>query len=265
MKTKLFFILVCLATALPAADLFAQAGITVKPSRIYFSGANPKAQKMVVNNPSGKPLEIGITVSDWQYDSLGNNEILDGNQLPTSAAGSIKVLPGSYFTLKPNESKDVTVQFSPSKSNASGYQTGMIFLTQLNPGSASKNNGAQIKVTVRVGVKVYYTPNAPDAVPSVSIENLRDINAMDKKNLQLTIKNNGQIWADGKCKWEILYTANGAKTKLTDQEFYTLPGDRRLLRVPLPDNLPKGKYTATAVITYGKTKEVKAAELEFEL
>ena len=266
MKNKiLLFIASIVLTAIPVSQLFAQAGITAKPSRLYFSGASPKSQKITINNPSGKPLEVGVTVSDWRYDSLGNNEIMDSKTLPTTAANSIKILPGSYFTLKANETKEITVQFSPSGSNDAGYQTGMIFFTQLNPGAATNNKGALIKVTVRVGIKLYYSPNAADETPTMAIENLKDMNIGDKKNLQLTMLNKGKIWADGKCKWELLNTASGKKTKLPEQEFYTLPGDRRQLRMELPENLAKGKYTATAVITYGKTKEVKAAELEFEL
>jgi P pilus assembly chaperone PapD len=266
MKKKILLVIASmLLAAIPASHLFAQAGITAKPSRLYFSGPTPKSQKIVVNNPSGKPLEVGVTVSDWQYDSLGNNEVLDSKKLPTSAATSIKVLPGSYFTLKANESKEVTIQYSPSGNMDAGFQTGMIFFTQLNPGAATNNKGALIKVTVRVGVKVYYTPNSADEVPTMAIENLQDVTVQNKKNLQLTMKNSGRIWADGRCRWELLNTGNGKKTKLPDQDFYTLPGDRRQLRTELPTDLAKGKYTATAVITYGKTKEVKAAELEFEL
>lgn len=248
------------------ADSHAQAGITASPSRLYFNNtaAGSKSQKIIVTNPSNKPLEIGVSISDWDYDSLGNNRIYDAGKLKTSAAKSINVLPGSYFTLLPNETKELTVQFKPAASKAP-YQTGMIFFTQLNPGTAEKSNGAALKVTVRIGVKVYYSANGESTDAAIEIKDLKDIGTGADKKLQLTLQNSSSSWVNGKCKWEVLNTANGSKTALPEQEFYTLPGDKRILRLPVPNTLPKGKYTATAVLTYGKNKDVKVAELEFEL
>src|SRR5688572_16904579 len=60
MKTKLLLLIASIVfTAIPVSQLFAQAGITAKPSRLYFSGASPKSQTITINNPSGKPLEVG--------------------------------------------------------------------------------------------------------------------------------------------------------------------------------------------------------------
>jgi P pilus assembly chaperone PapD len=253
-------------TVLANATAFAQAGITASPSRLFFNNtaAGSKSQKIVVTNPSDKPLEIGVSISDWDYDSVGNNRIYDPGKLKTTAAKSINVLPGSYFTLLPNETKELTIQFKPTTMKAA-YQTGMIFFTQLNPGTAEKSNGAALKVTVRIGVKVYYSPKGDNDVTRIEIKDLKDIGAGAEKKLQLTLQNGGGSWVNGKCKWEVLNTASGTKTALPEQEFYTLPGDKRILRLPLPGTLPKGKYTATAVLTYGKNKDVKVAELEFEL
>jgi P pilus assembly chaperone PapD len=262
---KILQLILFLVAGSVCSESFAQAGITASPSRLYFNNtaSGSKSQKIVVTNPSDRPLEIGVSISDWNYDSVGNNQIYDAGKLKTSAAKSIRVLPGSYFTLKPNEEKELTIQFKPG--TQAPYQTGMIFFTQLNPGAAGKTNGASLKVTVRLGVKVYYTANNGNEQAAVDIKDLKDMVADGGKKLQLTLQNSGRYWANGSCKWEILNASSGSKTALPEQEFYTLPGDKRLLRAPLPANLPKGKYTATAIITYGRNKDVKAAELEFEL
>src|SRR6478735_170819 len=173
MKKHLYLpaLFTCLATMFTLAAM-AQAGVTASPSRLYFnSSANgSKSQKITITNPSEKPLEIGVSVSNWDYDSVGNNRIYTAGKLRNSAASSIKVLPGSYFTLKTNEPKEVTIQFKPGSAKKT-YQTGMIFFTQLNPGPAQKSNGATIKLTVRIGVKVYYTPKASETVAVVDIQN----------------------------------------------------------------------------------------------
>jgi P pilus assembly chaperone PapD len=266
MKKNICIAMVVILSITSHIETLAQAGITASPSRLYFnsSASGLRSQKITVTNPSDRPLEIGVSISDWNYDSLGNNVVYNAGKLRTTAASSIKVLPGSYFTLKPNEEKELTIQFKPSAQKAA-YQTGMIFFTQLNPGAAQKTNGASLRVTVRVGVKVYYSPTTGNEATSIDIKSMKDIGTDSDKKLQLTLQNNGKSFADGKCKWEVLNTSNGSKTALPEQEFYTLPGDQRLLRAPLPAALPKGKYTATAVLTYGKNKDIKVAELEFEL
>jgi len=110
---------------------------------------------------------------------------------------------------------------------------------------------------------VYYSSN-PSDIAMLDIVNLKDI-AGSTKSLALVLQNKGKIWADGKCKWELLNTSTGTKTTLEEDGFFTLPGDKRTITHALPTNLPKGKYTATTVVTFGKNKEIKVAELEFVL
>jgi P pilus assembly chaperone PapD len=259
-----------LASVTCTINASAQSGISVSPSRLYYnsSASGTKAQKVIISNPNDKPLQIGVSVSDWAYDSLGNNRIVDAGKLPNSCAAAVKVLEGSFFTLKPHEEKQLTIQFSSAaikKSSTEPYKTSMLFFTQLNPGSASKTNGAAIKVTVRMGVKIYYTSN-PDGKPELEITNLKDRPSDNGgKTLHLSMENKGKIWADGQCKWTLLNSGSGEKTTLEETGFYTLPGDKRILKKELPSSLPKGKYTATAILTYGKDKEIKVAELEFAL
>jgi hypothetical protein len=259
-----------LASVTGTIPISAQSGISVSPSRLYYNntGTGAKTQKVIISNPNDKPLQVGVSVSDWAYDSLGNNRIVDAGKLPNSCAGAVKVLEGSFFTLKPHEEKQLTVQFSSAalkKSAIDPYHTAMLFFTQLNPGASNATNGAAIKVTVRMGVKIYHTAN-PDEKPLLEITNLKDkATAEGGKTLHLSLVNNGKIWADGQCKWEMLNTATGTKTSLPETPFYTLPGDKRILKKELPASLPKGKYTATAIVTYGKDKEIKVAELAFAL
>ena len=270
MKLNTFFGVAFLLASVSTIQVSAQSGISVSPSRLYYNNtaAGAKTQKVIISNPTDKPLQVGVSVSDWAYDSVGNNRIVDAGKLPNSAAAAVKVLEGAFFTLKPHEEKKLTVQFSSSsikKTATEPYHTSMLFFTQLNPGAAATTNGAAIKVTVRMGVKIYHINN-PEETPILMITNLKDRSGADGgKTLILSMANSGKIWADGQCKWELLNSATGVKTSLSESPFYTLPGDSRKLKKELPANLPKGKYTATAIVTYGKDKEIKVAELEFAL
>lgn len=267
--SKILQLILLLVNVTLISDLNAQAGISISPSRLYYNNSSSglKAQKIIISNPSDKNLELGVSISDWKYDSLGNNVLYAPGKLDISCANAIRILPGSFFTLKPNEEKEIQVQFNKdTKGNKTApSQTAMIYITQLNAGQSVKSNGASIKVTVRMGVKVYYTNNSKE-VPNLEIVNFQDASTKtNERNLELSIKNTGKIWGDGTAKWELLNTSTGAKTKLEEFDFYTLPNDFRKIKAKIPDNLPKGKYTATSIITYGVNKDIKVAELEFVL
>jgi P pilus assembly chaperone PapD len=270
MKTIVGFLFTILLAA-SSQTLMAQAGMTVSPGKLYYKLApgGTATQKVMVSNPNNRELEIGVSMNDWDYDTLGNNQTYDAGTLKNSAASWIQVMPGSYFTLQPNEKRELDIIFTvPATANTSiPVNTAMLFLTQLNPGDAKAQDGTSIKVSVRMGVKIYHSFTQAEE-RDIEVTNFTDIlpGKDDKTNggfLELSLQNTGKSWLEGKVKWEILNTQTGAKTKLEDQDIFSLPGDKRIIRQSLPANIAKGKYTATAVINYGNKDELKLVELEF--
>lgn len=266
MKALIFSIL-CLTVL--QTQTFAQAGITVSPGKLYYKIApgNTGTQKITVSNPNNRELQIGISLSDWDYDSLGNNNTYNAGTLKTSCSDWIKVLPGSYFTLQPNEKRDLDIVFTvpPGAETEVPVHTAMLFLTQLNPGDVLAKDGTSIRVSVRMGIKLYhsFTQEEKRGIEIVNFKDVAAVNSQTPDFLELQLNNTGKIWLESKIKWEILNTQTGEKEKLNDQSVYSLPGDSRLVRLQLPANLKKGKYSATAIINYGNKDELKIAELEF--
>jgi len=168
---RISILLACLFFSTTAT--FAQAGITASPSRLFFSPGNKAEQTITVVNPSSeKNLEVGITLNDWKYDSVGNNVIFTAGELNNSCAKYIKILPSAFFTLAPGESKNVIISTAGVPDDANiPVRTAMLYLTQLNPGDGKSENGAAIKVTVRMGIKIYYSSKV-GATPDLEITNL---------------------------------------------------------------------------------------------
>ena len=252
-------------------NLLAQAGMTVSPGKLYYKlspGANG-TQKILVSNPNSKELEVGASLSDWDYDVYGNNLTHDAGTLKNSCANWVQILPGTYFTLQPGESRELNVFLNvpPDAKTDIPVHTAMLFLTQLNPGDSRSQNGSLIKVTVRMGVKIYHTFSQTED-RSIEVLNFTDKQDPAKKNLpgilELEVENNGKIWLESKIKWELLNTQTGEKQKLADLDSFSLPGDKRIIRQNLPADLKKGRYNATAVINYGNKDQLKVVELEFE-
>ncbi|MDB5112736.1 MAG: hypothetical protein JWR67_3850 [Mucilaginibacter sp.] len=265
--------LACLLLFITISDckVYGQSGMTVSPGKLYFKlpPGSAGTQKIIVSNPNDRELQVGASISDWDYDTVGNNRMHEMGSLKTSCAEWFKVLPSSVFTLQPNERREVQVVFTtPADADRSvPVHTAMLFLTQMNPVNSRSQNGAAIKVSVRIGIKIYHSFLQTED-RDIEVIGLQDKAALPGVKgpgmLELQVQNTGKIWLEGKIKWELLNTKTGQKTKMEDQDFYSLPGDKRTIRQNLPRDLQAGHYTATAVINYGNKDELKVVELEFE-
>ena len=243
---SLFFTISCLA----------QAGLTVSPGKLYFYENNklPQTQKISITNPTNN------------YTNSGTNNITDFNTLEESCSSWIQILPNTFFTIEPNVTKDIEVILtSPDNINHNTpVHTSMLFFTQLNPGDSVDEKGASIKVTVRMGVKVYHAKENTEG--EISINNFRaEKDLDDNKFLELDYENTGEIWTEGKISWSIFDYKNGKTTELIEEDFYTLPKDHRTSKLALDNKLKSGKYLITAQITYGKNETIQLAEMDIEI
>lgn len=270
LMSRLYYTIL-IGMSLLCAEVFAQAGMTVSPGKLYFKlapGMNG-TQKILVSNPNNKDLQVGASIADWAYDVMGNNLTFDAGTLKTSCADWIQLMPNTFFTLQPGEKKEISVVFNvPANAKTDiPVHNAMVFFTQLNPGDSRTQSGTPIKVSVRMGVKLYHSFSQQEN-RSIEVLNFSDhadsLNKQQPGYLELEVENNGKVWLESKIKWELLNTQTGEKQKLEEMESFSLPGDKRLIRKVLPIDLRKGKYNATAIINYGNKDELKVVELEFE-
>jgi P pilus assembly chaperone PapD len=242
----------------------AQVGISVSPPRLYYE-LNPGqtgSNSISVSNVSTKhTLNLAITVGDWEYDSLGENVMLDAGNSSISSASWITVNQ-NYFSLKPGESKDIQITMSTPRDvkNTQPVHTALLFITQMNPTDDVNNAGANIKVNVRSAVKVYHRISLPK-IQKVEIQNL--LYNKEKKTIELYFQNQSNIWLDGGIFIDLLNNQTGKQIRLNPIAFYTLPGNKRQVSISVPNDLAKGKYTATVIIDHEDQNNLEAAELSF--
>lgn len=244
----------------------AQTGISISPPRVYYviGPGQSQTEKVVVSNPSRDyPLELAVSFEDWAYDAYGDNQMYQAGTLATSCAAWLSV-PEAYFSLAPGESKEIDVQMTVPvgyQNDTVSVHTAILYVTQLNPRDGVDQQGANIRIAVRTGIKLYQRLPG-NFNPSLEITNFRYAQE-DVPALILHFDNDGDVWADGRISLELLNQATGAKRLVPDELFYSMPGDQRQKYLTLPEDLEAGKYIATAIVNYGEANTVKIAELEF--
>lgn len=263
MKTGfLFFCLLC-GAVVPG---FSQTGISVSPPRVYFElgpGQTGTEKISVTNASKTAVLDLAVSLADWQYDEKGNNVILPADSLKNSFAKWVVVREGSYFSLKPGETRDLTVNVvvPPVLPEDISTYTALLFVSQMNPVDDVNAQGSSIKVSVRSGIKLYLRPAVRPKENKLEITGLK----FDRQagQLQLEFRNQSNVWTDGVVYTDLLNTGTGKAVKIEETGFRTLPGDRRVMLISLPAGLPKGNYTVTVMMDYGSDSEIEAAELKF--
>lgn len=267
MTSKLYNILsiVTLFALLFATKLSAQVGISVTPPRVYYTvgaGQTELQQVMITNVSKEHTLELSITLGDWMYNEFGENVMFPADSLDNSLAAWVSVPSASYISLKPNESQTISVGVTvPADiTDPQAVHTAMLYVTQMNPVDDINEMGANIKINVRSGIKLFQRFPVPRQ-PMVDITNLTV--DKDRGEMWLEFSNSGNVWIDGVVNSYLFNNSTGKEIELGETMFYTMPGDVRKLRIALPDELEKGLYTATLMVDYGDANNVEAAEIEF--
>lgn len=265
-----YYLFVFLINILAFTMVSAQTGLTVGPPRVYFvaDGGQTQTQYVDVTNPSKDyALELAVSFEDWAYSATGDNVLSPKGSLATSCANWLSVSE-PFFALNPGETKRLQLQMQvPADkhyNDVTPVHTTMLFVTQLNPRSSQEREGANIRLAVRSGIKIYQRFNGRQKA-DLEITNLEyhSTDSIDQY-LELRFDTKGNTWMEGQLRAEFLNQETGERVNVDDVNFYSLPGDQRRQYVLLPQELKGGAYLATVMLFYGDDNDVKVAELEFD-
>ncbi|NGM74215.1 molecular chaperone [Sphingobacterium sp. SGL-16] len=251
-----------------SSSLFAQTGLTVGPPRVYFVGGPGASmvQLVEVTNPSKDyGLELAVSYEDWSYTPIGDNELFTAGTLSNSCADWLTISE-PFFALGPGESKQLQLNMKVPDNlskNSPSVHTTMLFVTQMNPRASAQQEGANIRLAVRSGIKIYHR-QSQTVKQDVEIDNI----VYHKKDstaayLELDYLVNSNTWTEGNIRIEYLNQETGKQTKTSDVSFYALPGDKRKHYTLIPKELNSGHYIATVMLMYGEQPDIKIGEIAF--
>lgn len=266
MQNKIVLFVIALLTVLSVSSSAQNLGI--HPTTLYFNLGSGQSETQVIHisNGSDKKVQYRVYLNDWIRDSTGGHEYYRADSISRSCARWLTINK-NFVELQPKEAVDLTVkmQLPDSPSAAAEMKWAMLFIEtveeQVNGGS--KQAQATVRNLLRLGVHIYQTP------PTLTNKEVRilDVKADDSTEnaYNIVCKNTGDIMLECKAYIEVTSITDGKKTKLDAVEYPLFPGQKRYVLFELPKNLPKGKYSALAVIDAGEDMSLEAIESTIEV
>lgn len=243
----------------------ARAQLAVDKLEIYAAAAStPQTEAFAVTNEGKEVLQVSLSVQDWDRTDNGDNHYYPSGTLPNSCKSSVAAFP-LQMLLKPGETQQVRVNLTKSPADRACWA---IVFVQTVP-AKTKVQGRFITYVLRTGIKVYVHPKvaeADGAIDSMAVAaTLKDGRpvATGEKSLLVRFANTGGRHIQTQGKLEIMNAAGNLVKSVNIDEFPTLPGAKRIVRVPV-GLLPRGRYTALAILDF-RGPDTIAGQYQFQI
>jgi len=266
-RVKLSVLFLAAAFLTSVNTLLAQ-NLGVHPTTLEFKlgAGQSESQSVHLSNSSSKKVPFRMYLNDWLRDSMGGHFYTDPNTLPQSCSRWV-TLDKNFAEIEAGKSADVTVKLSipDSAGAADQMKWSMLFIETVEEQNNEASKGAQaaVKNLLRIGVHIYQTPPALTE-KHVKVLDLKP-SADAVNTYRILCQNTGKIMVDCKSYLELASLADGKKTKIEAGEFPMFPDQKRFVSFELPKDLPKGKYSALAVLDAGEDVPLEAVEKEIEI
>ncbi len=244
---------------MPAA---AQVKMVISPIRLecQVAAGGSETNIIQVRNEGTSPTRIKVSLADWTMDRKGASPYSRPGTNPNSCAAWIQTNP-TDFRLDPGTREVRYTLTVPPGGKPGSYWTAILF--EALPVQEGKPQGKRMGVHPRIAVMVYENLGNP----AIKV-NFQDF-AVDTKKQEpvfvLTLANGGTGYARLKKSYIAVKTSQGMEVaRLEVPDIPVLPGATRELEIKADRALPKGNYTAEAVLDVGR-RDFLARKINFAL
>jgi hypothetical protein len=252
-----------------SVGVFAQK-VGIQPSILEFHvlPGTTESQVIRISNLSDKKVGFEAYLADWLRDSTGAHQYFKPDTLARSCASWVK-LEKNFIEVEPGKSAEFLVRLQGPDNPAAFEQMkwAMLFLQSVSEqDSADKNNkqfSTQIKELLRVGIHIYQTPASVTALNAKALT-LKPVDG-EKNAYDFYMENTGALMLQCKVHLELTNIETGKEIKLDRIEFPVFPEGKRKVRLNIPADVPKGNYSALAILNIGEDAALEAIERTIEV
>ncbi|NOZ46436.1 MAG: hypothetical protein GXO79_06600 [Chlorobi bacterium] len=257
-----------LILVLAGTKLFSQ-DFEVSPVKLYFSAEPGESQtiNLTVKNHGNKPETFILSLGDFLIDNKGTKEMLDANSTKNSCANWLSINP-SFVEINPNESKLVGVTIMVPNGDYS-TRWSQIFVRQVKERTSftvDEGISAGIGVSPRIAVTVFQSPKS-NSNYNAQINRLKEISQPGDslRKFSVNVENIGDKITQ--CKvYLIAASLESAEEFPADTVILdTYPNSSRTIFLELPNFLPKGKYSLSAILDYSNAKTLEGTQMMIEV
>ena len=247
---------------IPNLILSAEVSISVSPIRVeHLVKQGEKGTDMIsVTNDGTAPTRLKVSIEDWTLTKDGNPMFMKVENNPCSCAEWIRINPVD-FRIAPGQTREVRYTISvPQGIDDGGYRAAIIFETvpDVTPGEKTR----RVFLKGRIVTILYEVVGKP--IPQGHANSLKMELKKEGIDLILALQNTGKVHYRTKGTITVK-DEKGEKAFETEiPDVPVLPESEREIRINYEKPIPKGKYTATAVVDIGQ-KELIGAEATFSI
>ena len=249
-------------SALPSLLYSSGVSISVSPIRVeHLVKPGEKGTDMIsVTNDGTDGTRLKVTIEDWKLTKDENPTFVKVGSDPYSCAEWIRINPVD-FRIGPSQTREVRYTVSvPPEIQEGGYRAAIIFETvpDVTPGQKVK----RVLLKGRIVTMVYEVVGKPSIEGHAS--GLKAEPKKDGVDFVLTLQNTGKVHYRTKGTFTVRDASDQKAFEVDIPDVPVLPGSDRDIRIRHDKPIPKGKYSALAVVDIGKT-ELIGAETTFTI
>lgn len=263
--------LMCTLLALIIASLSVSAQkIGIQPSILEFHGVPGVTESQVIRitNLSDSKVSFQAYLADWLRDSTGAHHYYKPDTLNRSCASWIAT-DKNFIEVEPGKSENLLVRLqAPSDTRLfNKMRWAMLFLQSAEEQDSSDRKNKQfntkIKELLRVGFHIYQTPPSVTQMSAKAVT-LKPVEG-NPHAYDFHIVNTGETMLQCKAHLALTHIETGKEYRLDKIEFPVFPEAKRIVRLAIPATVPKGKYSALAILDIGEDASLEAVERTIEV
>jgi len=261
-KSWIILLIVVITITAPALLFSAEVSISVSPIRVehLVKQGEKGTDTISVTNDGTTPTRLKVSIEDWALTRDGNPMFMKVGSNPYSCAEWIRINPVD-FRINPGQTREVRYTVTvPEGIEDGGYRVAILFETvpDVMPGEKAK----RVYLKGRIATTVYEVVGKP--IPQGHANSLKADLKKEGIDFILALQNTGKVHFRTKGSITVK-DSNGSKAfEVGMPDVPVLPGSEREIKINHDQTVPKGKYTATAVVDIGR-KELIGAETSFDI